>query len=223
MCSPGVKNHEPELEAEKGDDSGTGPGNADGEMCNLVDVYLALTSDNPNMARKTKSVTINEDITTSHDVIAYSEVYGRLPYTLFATASGWKTVGPRANPYTGKSSEVMTARLAARAKHHDRDHINLYRNVMVRTVNGKLDNCSTLLDASSVSHFIHNEKIRISSCRGSMSAAKAASLMSELPDFELSASVDSIAVVKGKAANKFKQRLGSKKVKQSERDAAMAD
>ena len=47
--------------------------------------------------------------------------------------------------------------------------------------------------------------------------------MSELPDFEMSAAVDSIAVVKGKAANKFKKRLGSKKVKQFERDAAMAD
>ena len=87
-------------------------------------MYLALTSDNPNMARVTKSVTFNEDINTHHDVTAYSEVYGSLPYTLFATATGWKKVGPRANPYTGKSSEVMAARLAARARYHDRDHIN---------------------------------------------------------------------------------------------------
>ena len=151
-------------------------------------------------------------------------MYGSLPFTLFATISGWKQVGPRANPYTGKSSEVMSARLAARARRHDRERINLYRNVLIRTVNGKLDNCTTLLEPEPIGVFIDSMANRDAACHASMTECEAASLMSEWPDLKISHPHDCIAAAKGKAAaNKFKKRLGAKNVKNFERDAALAD
>ena len=76
---------------------------ADNGMSDTIDVHMALTSDNPCVAiSPSKSVTFNDNFNTSHDVVAYSDVYGSLPFTLFATISGWKKVGPRSNPYTGK-------------------------------------------------------------------------------------------------------------------------
>ena len=225
VVSPGVKNHEPELESKKSEDSTNFSMKADNGMSDIIDVYMALTSDNPRVAiSSSKSVTFNEDFNTSHDVIAYSEVYGSLPFTLFATISGWKKVGPRANPYTGKSSDVMSARLAARARRHDRERINLYRHVMIRTVNGKLDNCATLLEPESIGVFLDSMANRDAPCHASMTECEAASFMSESPDLEISHPLDCIAAVKGKAAaNKFKKRLGAKKVKHFERDAALAD
>ena len=197
----------------------------DNGMSDIIDVYMALTSDNPCVAiSPSKSVTCNEDFNTSHDVVAYSEVYGSLPFTLFATNSGWKKVGPRANPYTGKSSEVMSARLAARARRHDRERINLYRNVMIRTVNGKLDNCATLLEPESIGVIPDSMANRDAPCHASMTKCEAASFMSESLDLEISHPHDCIAAAKGKAAaNKFKKRLDAKKVKSFERDAALAD
>ena len=209
VVSPGIKNHEPELESKKSEDSTNFSMKADNGMSDMIDVYMALTSDNPCVAiSPSKSVTFNEDSNTSYDVIAYSEVCGSLPFTLFATVSGWKKVGPRVNPYTGKSSEVMSARLAARARRHDRERINRYRNVMIRTVNGKLANCTTLLEPKSIGAFIDSMANRDAPCHASMTECEAASFMSESPDLEISHPHDCIAAVGESRRGQVQEEVG---------------
>ena len=58
VCSPGTKNPEPDLEAVKGGNDGDGM--SDG-VCNLVDLYCALTSDNPLVSKSKKSVFLTRD------------------------------------------------------------------------------------------------------------------------------------------------------------------
>ena len=84
----------------------------------------------------------------SHDVPAYSGIYGMLPYSLFATSEGWKTVGPRANHYTGKSDEVMKNRLAARARYYDASRIDQYRRNMIRIANAQLEGDRLVVEVS---------------------------------------------------------------------------
>ena len=124
MATPGVKNPDPSLEAEKGDESattlnvGAQPDTAsktlepsrDADPENLLDLMVALTSDNPSVRVKSvKSVAFDLDATSYHDVCAYSRIYGWLPSSRVATASGWKQVNPRCCHFTGKAHMVIHA------------------------------------------------------------------------------------------------------------------
>ena len=240
--TPGVKNHSPELEPQKDEDPSnfsthaTSGSSEDDEINNLNDLYCALTSDNPctgqlmslssqrSCLRKSSSrrrgLTISfADEITSHEVIAYCEVYGVLPFNLFPTAVGWKMVGPRANPYTGKSSEVMASRLAARARYHDREKINLYRRLMIRSANAELDGHRALIEPQRLQNFIENDLKEITAGRNEATIDYVETL-ADLPELEPQ---QVIGAVKNKSAAKFKKRLGAKQVKSFERDAAMAD
>ena len=106
----------------------------------------------------------------------------------------------------------MSARLAAHAKRHSRKDIDLFRNVMLRTLNGSKNDERALLKPSTVASFIAKIK------GGNDSEdSKGVELMLEAP------MIESIAAVKTKSAKKFQKRLGAKKVKSFEKDAAMAD
>ena len=237
--TPGVKNHSPELEPQKNEDANNFSTEAidgsatDGDICNLSDLYMALTSDNPCVAqmaaptslrsclkrtpssRRGLTISFDEQV-SSHEVIAYCEIYGTLPFSIFPTSTGWKTVGPRANPYTGKSSEVMSARLAAKAKRHDRQEIDQFRNLMLRTINAKMDGQQVLEEPQRIRSFIE----KVIAERKDPSEDNDLHYFPDLPSHE---EPRFLGAVKGKAAAKFKKRLGAKQVKNFERDAASAD
>ena len=237
--TPGVKNHSPELESAKDDDDGgTSLEANDGseesspsQVNNLHDLLIALTSDNPcammgmegtstlstrqsRLRRRGLGLQVSfGDEDSFHEVPAYSTIYGVLPFTLFATATGWKRVGPRANPYTGKSTEVMNSRLMARARRSDKEEIDHYRQVMIRTCNARLDGDSTLLEPGHVKSFT-SEHFR----EPETGTVFEPDIM-EVPTFEAG---EKISAVKSQAS-KFKKRLGAKQVKNFEREASLAD
>ena len=241
VSTPGVKNHAPDLESVKSDDIPNASlevqvDDQHDQIHNLNDFYAAVTSDSSyfegmTMATRSRSCISSEmsrrarrglsigfdEVTTTHEVPAYSTIYGMLPYNLFATAAGWKVVGPRSNPFTGKSAEVMKARMMARARYYDRGKIDTYRNAMVRIVNGRLDGHSTLVEPEGVSALIDKKGLNASESSHELTAAQLVKTMSELP------TVDSIAAVKSKSPAKYKKRLGAKQVKNFEKEAALAD
>ena len=57
-----------------------------------------------------KSVTINEGLNETVEIVPYSEHYDVHPHFLLASANGWKTNPPRCDPFTGKSAMVMKTR-----------------------------------------------------------------------------------------------------------------
>ena len=166
-------------------------------ICNLHDLLAALTSDNPCAAqginlvrqsclstsssqsrRRGLKVSFNDE-PVCHAVLAYSEIYGALPFNLFATSSGWKTVGPRANPYTGKSSEVMAARLAARSRHICQERISQHRHVTIRTANALLDGDEEVLDPPTVAQLLEKD-----TAANEFDSKDMALLISQSPDLE---------------------------------------
>ena len=96
VATPGVKNPDPGLEAEKcsGDDD-TGPKD-------ILELFCALTSDSTLKIKK--EVKFNEAANSFHNVVAYSKIYGWLPSMKVATSKGWKDVSARACHFTGKSA-----------------------------------------------------------------------------------------------------------------------
>ena len=139
VSTPGVKNPDPSLEPSKNEDAATtqksiaggeenGP-KAEEELCNIMDMYCALTSDNPNMTTSAcKSVTFDESVNTMHKVTPYSQIYGFLPASRVPTCDGWRLVSARADHFTGKSHEIMATRRNQRAMAHEQGATNVFRN-----------------------------------------------------------------------------------------------
>ena len=207
VATPGVKNPVPELEAEKSNDD-------DDQPKDLLDLLCALTSDSP-LAKRKKSVTIDEESTMFHDVVPYGEIYGWIPHTKVATAHGWKLVSPRACRFTGKSSEVLKARIARRAEAHPQSAIDLYRSTMLRVANAN-DNEAKLVQP-------HKVRALLDSVAADplYDFHDADAFVNDMVDDALTDAV--FAVKKGKSTAKFKKRAGAKAVKAFEREVNEAD
>ena len=207
VSTPGVKNPDPGIEAEKCSDEVTGPKD-------LLDLLCALTSDTPMVSRNLKSVTINE-VAEYKEVIPYSHVYGWLPSSKVATAHGWKIVSPRSCHFTGKSTEVMRARLARRAKVHKQESIDIYRRTMLRVVN-VAEGERRLVEPCGVKALIE-------------SIADEPNLDYHDDEPEIVAAMNDadsefiFAMKKGKPAAKYAKRAGAKAVKAFEREVGAAD
>ena len=111
---------------------------------------MCLTSDSTLKIKK--EVKFNEAANSFHNVVAYSKIYGWLPSMKVATSKGWKDVSARACHFTGKSAEVLKARLARRGKTHNQHDIDVYRRTMLRIVNAGDER--TLVAPSSVNSLI---------------------------------------------------------------------
>lgn len=206
VATPGVKNPDPGIEAEKctGDDD-------DGPK-DILDLFCALTSDNSSIPKRSVRVS---DAVTYHDVVPYGRVYGWLPSSRVAASNGWKAVSPRACHFTGKSTEVLKARIAKRAQVHDQKLIDVYRRTMLRIVNAP-DDERKLVDTSMVQALL-DSVVDESSCGWCDDDPNVMAALDETrSDFVFAAQ-------KGKSTAKFKKRTGAKAVKAFEREVGAID
>ena len=114
--------------------SGSKSDGADNGPENILDLLCALTSDNSLFGDysssksaasvkaagvKVAKVRFNDDANTCSNITPYSEIYGFLPSTMVPTAAGWKPVSMRSCHFSGKSADVIKARLAVIANKRD--------------------------------------------------------------------------------------------------------
>ena len=207
VTTPGVKNSEAHLEADKSNDE-------DCEPSNLLDLFCSLTCDTSPTTTGRKKVRFREPA-TYHDIVPYSRIYGWLPSSRVATNRGWKLVSARACHFTGKSTEVMRARMAKRATQHPQCDIDRYRRSMLRIVNVS-EGESTLVEPSQIKSLLE-----------SLVDDPTHNYIDNDPD--VMAALDDLdydfvyAVKKGNPAAKYKKRVGAKAVKAFEREVASHD
>ena len=121
VLTPGVKEPSPDYEAQKADES---------QPDNMIEATVnSLQTHKP--AHRGRSVTFNPDISTVQ-VAAYSSIYGRHPRFLAATSDGWKQASSFADPYTGKSPNVMMARHARVFNQESRDRVRRHRTKILK-------------------------------------------------------------------------------------------
>ena len=207
VATPGVKNPDPSLEAEKSDEI-CDPGPKD-----LLELFCALTADGG--MKPVRSVSINEEKNTFHEVVPYSRIYGWLPSTKVATSKGWKDVSVRSCHFTGKTAEVLKARLERRAGVHPQHRIDVYRRSMLRIINAG-DDEQTLVRPDQVSLFLEG----IVDEPDQEWVDKNADVQNALNETD---SNYVFVVKKGKSVAKFKKRVGAKAVKAFEREVGAED
>ena len=158
---------------------------------------------------------LNKESAAFHDVVPYSAVYGWLPHTKIATAHGWTFVSPRACRFTGKSSEVLKARIARRAEAHPQSVIDLYRSTMLRSVNA-IDDEAKLVQPHQVQALLDSVAADpLYEFHGTDW------LVNDVVDDALTDAA--FAVERGKSMANFKKRAGAKAAKAFEREVNATD
>ena len=89
-----------------------------------------------------RRVSFSDDEPNYLEVIPYSEVYGTHPHFILASAHGWKRNPSRSDPYTGKSSAVMTQRKKAARKSLRSRYARQNRQSIMNTANRHIINGS---------------------------------------------------------------------------------
>ena len=159
VTTPGVKDPEPDYQAEKHDEAGHESavmglvGRSERGSNREHDVPMPCRTDEYKAAlapetttRSRKHVSFSDELEQFY-VPAYSTIYGCHPIFISVTCDGWKTVSSHADPYTWKSGLVMRSRCA---KVHDpqrRSDATGYRRRFLRQMVTALINALADTDA----------------------------------------------------------------------------
>ena len=101
-----------------------------------------------------KQIRFVNALNTCNVIRPYSEVYGLLPSTKIASASGWTCVSARACHFAGKASDVLKARLAVIAKARNHGKILVHNRTMIQIAMAKFNGENTLLKTHHVHAFV---------------------------------------------------------------------
>ena len=124
MLTPGVKDPEPDYQAQKDHED------AHDSMKDQEEKVHALRTDH-------RKIRFKEEI-SYFSVPAYSEIYGCHPRYIAATSDGWRQVSAHADPFTSKSGIIMRSRCAKLHNEENQDKARNYRRGPLRLLHAKL-------------------------------------------------------------------------------------